>query len=279
MKIKYLPLSIGILALFLGSGLSAQVKLVKKWETDSTLKVPESVFFDSKNNVLYVANIDGQPGQKDGNGSIGKIGLDGKIIEVDWVSGLNAPKGMGVHNNTLWVADLTELVAIDIASGKVTQRVPVEGSQFLNDVTVDNNGIVYVSDSRTKKVHRIENGNPTVWLDNLQGPNGLLYHDKQLYVLDNGGMYKVEKNKSLTKMADGMVGGTDGVEHVKGRDFLVSCWEGMVYYVKGDGTKETLLDTREQKINAADIGYDARNRIVYVPTFWKNSVVAYELTK
>ena len=279
MKIKYLPLSIGILALFLGSGLSAQVKLVKKWETDSTLKVPESVFFDSKNNVLYVANIDGQPGQKDGNGSIGKIGLDGKIIEVDWVSGLNAPKGMGVHNNTLWVADLTELVAIDIASGKVTQRVPVEGSQFLNDVTVDNNGIVYVSDSRTKKVHRIENGNPTVWLDNLQGPNGLLYHDKQLYVLDNGGMYKVEKNKSLTKMADGMVGGTDGVEHVKGRDFIVSCWEGMVYYVKGDGTKETLLDTREQKINAADIGYDARNRIVYVPTFWKNSVVAYELTK
>ena len=279
MKIKYLPLSIGILALFLGSGLSAQVKLVKKWETDSTLKVPESVFFDSKNNVLYVANIDGQPGQKDGNGSIGKIGLDGKIIEVDWVSGLNAPKGMGVHNNTLWVADLTELVAIDIASGKVTQRVPVEGSQFLNDVTVDNNGIVYVSDSRTKKVHRIENGNPTVWLDNLQGPNGLLYHDKQLYVLDNGGMYKVEKNKSLTKMADGMAGGTDGVEHVKGRDFLVSCWEGMVYYVKGDGTKETLLDTREQKINAADIGYDAKNRIVYVPTFWKNSVVAYELTK
>ena len=48
-------------------------------------------------------------------------------------------------------------------------------------------------------------------------------------------------------------------------------------YVKEDGTKEHLLDTREQKINTADIGYDAEKRIVYVPTFWKNSVVAYRV--
>jgi hypothetical protein len=47
--------------------------------------------------------------------------------------------------------------------------------------------------------------------------------------------------------------------------------------VNGDGTKQNLLDTREQKINTADIGYDAKNRIVYVPTFWKNKIVAYEL--
>jgi hypothetical protein len=38
-----------------------------------------------------------------------------------------------------------------------------------------------------------------------------------------------------------------------------------------------LLDTREQKVNSADIGYDAKNKIVYVPTFFRNSVVAYQL--
>ena len=74
-----------------------------------------------------------------------------------------------------------------------------------------------------------------------------------------------------------MDGGTDGIENVEGKDFLVSCWGGTVWYVKEDGTKTLLLDTREQKINAADIGYDAKNKIVYVPTFWKNSVVAYQL--
>ncbi len=260
------------------SSVSAQqLKLVKKWETDTTLKVPESVLYDAGNQVLYVANIEGQPGEKDGKGSIGKVGLDGKIIAASWVAGLNAPKGMALYKNTLWVADIDEMVAIDITSGTVTSRILIDSAMFLNDVTADNKGVVYVSDSRAKKVHKVENGGSTIFLENLQGPNGLLFHQNALYVLDNGGMYKVENDKSLKKIADGMEGGTDGIEHEKGEDFIVSCWGGVVYYVKGDGTKETLLDTREQKINSADIGYDAKNRIVYVPTFWKNNVVAYEL--
>jgi sugar lactone lactonase YvrE len=254
-----------------------QLKLVKKWETDTTLKVPESVLYDAGNKVLYVANIEGQPGEKDGKGSIGKVGLDGKIIAASWVAGLNAPKGMALFNNTLWVSDIDEMVAIDITTGTVTSRILIDSAMFLNDVTADIKGIVYVSDSRTKKVHRIENGMSTIFLETLQGPNGLLFHQNALYLLDDGGMYKVENDKSLKKIADGMEGGTDGIEHVKGEDFIVSCWGGVVYYIKGDGTKETLLDTREQKINSADIGYDAKNRIVFVPTFWKNNVVAYEL--
>ncbi len=74
-----------------------------------------------------------------------------------------------------------------------------------------------------------------------------------------------------------MEGGTDGVENVTGKDFIVSCWVGSIWYVKADGSKEHLLDTRDQKINSADIGYDAKNRTVYVPTFWKNSIAAYQL--
>ena len=65
--------------------IKAQHSLEQKWETDSTLKTPESVLFDGANSVLYVANIDGDGGAKDGKGSIGKVGLDGKIIAVDWV--------------------------------------------------------------------------------------------------------------------------------------------------------------------------------------------------
>lgn len=257
--------------------LNAQHQLVKKWETDSTLKTPESVYFDSRNMVLYVANIDGKADEKDGRGSIGKVGLDGKIIATDWVSGLNAPKGMALVKNTLWVADIDEVVAIDIQSGQITNHVKIDGAIFLNDLTSDQKGVLYVSDSRTKKVHRIENGKSSVYVENLQGPNGLLVHNKVLYILDNGTMNKVGKDKSIQKLAEGMEGGTDGIENVKGNEFIVSCWGGVIYYVKEDGNKEKLIDTREQKINSADIGYDARNRIVYVPTFFKNSIVAYQL--
>jgi sugar lactone lactonase YvrE len=271
-----------ILFLLIGSlftTASAQKQLVKLWSTDTILKVPESVFFDAKNSVLYVANIDGEPWGKDGKGSIGKVGLDGKIIAVDWVSGLQAPKGMGMYQNNLYVADLTAVVVIDVVQGAIVDRIAIEGAQGLNDISVNEKGIVYVSDSRGRKVYAVENKKSTIVLDSaqLKGPNGVLIHKGDLYVLDAGSMYRLEKSGALTKLAEGMEGGTDGVEHVASGDFLVSTWGGVIYYVKADGTKEVLLDGRPLKINAADIGYDAAKRIVYVPTFWKNSVVAYEL--
>ena len=269
-----------ILLSFICIATHAQHQLVKLWSTDTILKVPESVLFDGKNKVLYVANIDGtQPWGKDGKGSIGKVGLDGKIIAVDWVSGLNAPKGMGLYKNNLYVADLTELVVIDIVKGVILDRITIEGAQGLNDVSVDKKGIVYVSDSRARRVYEVKKSKASVLLDStkLKGPNGVLKHKGDLYVLDAGSMYRMEKDGSLTKLAEGMEGGTDGIEHVSGGDYLVSTWSGVVYYVNADGTKQVLLDGRQQKINSADIGYDAAKRIVYIPTFWKNSVVAYEL--
>lgn len=252
--------------------------LVKKWETDSVFKVPESVLFDGANKILYVANIDGKdPWGADGTGSIGKMGADGKNVIVDWVKGLQAPKGMGLHNNKLYVADLTDIVVIDTKTASIEKRIPVSGASGLNDVSVDKKGIIYVSDSKAKKIFRIENEVTELFLDNLKGPNGVLMHGKDFYLLDAGGLYKMNADKSLTMIADGMEGGTDGVENVTGKDFIVSTWSGMVFYVNADGTKQTLLDGRPNKMNSADIGFDAATKTVFIPTFWRNSVAAYQV--
>ncbi len=253
-------------------------QLVKLWETDSVFKVPESVLYDESGKVMYVANIEGdQPWEKDGKGFISRLSPAGKILDLQWVSGLNAPKGMGIYKNRLYVADLTEIVIIDIKEGKVVEKVPVEGAQGLNDISISSDGTVYVSDSRAKKILTYKNGKLETYLQNLNGPNGVLATGNQFLIVDNGGLFKVGADKSLTLLADGMEGGTDGIEHVKGDDYLVSCWGGAIWYISGKDNKQLLLDTRELKINSADIGYDAKNRIVYVPTFWKNSVVAYSL--
>ena len=61
-----------------------------------------------------VIALDGAPAEKDGKGSIGKVGLDGKIIQAEWVTGLNAPKGMAITGNSLWVADVDRL---DVVTG------------------------------------------------------------------------------------------------------------------------------------------------------------------
>jgi sugar lactone lactonase YvrE len=252
-------------------------KLVKQWETTPSLKTPESVLFDPAGRVLYVANIDGkEPWTKDGAGSIGKVGLDGKVIAAEWVKGLEAPKGMAQFKGRLYVADIDRMVVIDIAKGAIAQMIPVPGSQRLNDVTVDKNGVVYVSDMGGLKIYAIRDGKPAVFLEGFKRPNGVLAHGNELYVLDSGALLKFGPNKQRATVVDGMDASTDGIEHVQGNEFIVSCWAGAVYHVKG-GEKTLLLDTREQKLNSADIGYDAKNRVVYVPTFFANTVAAYEL--
>ncbi len=254
----------------------SQHKLVKLWETDTILKVPESVLFDAANKVLYSANIDGNPWEKDGKGSIGKIGLDGKILASEWVTGLDAAKGMGIYNGRLFVADMDVIVVIDIATGKIVDRISVPGSENLNDISIDSKGTVYVSDSKIKKIFQVKDGKSSVVIEGLKGPNGVLAVGSDLYLVDAGTFNKLENGK-LKQIADGMEGGTDGIEHVGNEEFIISCWAGSIWYVYADGKKDHLLDTREQKINSADIGYDPVNKIVYVPTFFRNNVVAYQL--
>ncbi len=269
-----------LLAAMVVSGAHAQSQeLVKKWESEATLKVPESVYLDEKRGVLYVSNIDGEPWGDDKKGSIGKLGLDGKVIAAEWVKGLSAPKGMALVGNLLYVGDMKEVIVIDVDKGSIAKRISVPGAMGLNDVAADPKGTIYVSDSQGKKVYSISDGKPSVLLENLKGPNGLLHHRGALHVLDGDSAYRVGKDRSLKRITGGIEGVLDGIEPVSENEFLISTWQGTMHFVKADGTNELLLDTRAEKINAADIGYDPRKRIVYVPTFFKNSVVAYQLTK
>ena len=258
--------------------INAQKATVQKlWATDTILKIPESVLVDDKENCLWVSNIDGASNGKDGKGSISKLSKTGSPVNLEWVTGLNAPKGMAKYKQELYVADLTELVVIDIKKGVIKNKIKVEGSVFLNDVTVNKNGAVFVSDSRTGKVHRIENGIVSIEVENLQGPNGLLSIEDQLLILDRGSLLSVTPGGAISKIMDGMDPSTDGIERVAPNQYIVSCWNGIVYYIVAGAQKITLFDTRSEKINSADIGYDAKKKIIYVPTFMKNSVVAYQL--
>jgi DNA-binding beta-propeller fold protein YncE len=92
-------------------------QIQKLWETPTQLDTPESVVYEPTEDVLFVSNIDGEPDEKDGQGFISKISpSNGTVIELNWVTGLNAPKGMAVSSDSskLYVADITDLVEIDI---------------------------------------------------------------------------------------------------------------------------------------------------------------------
>ena len=261
--------------------ISFSQSLTPLWSSDTTLKVPESVLLDVKNQRLYVSNIDGTgPWDKDGKGSISLLTLSGKILNPSWVKGLNAPKGMALYKDFLLVADVDSVVIIDYIKAQILKKVYVEGATGLNDITTDKSGNMYVSDSRNKKIFYIDASKLEVanyLIEGLESPNGVLYVDKTLFIVDAGKFYKVDKDKNKTLISEGFDGGSDGIEQVDENTFLISCWVGTIWLAKLNGEKKMILDTRIDKINAADIGYDSKNKIVYVPTFWKNNVMAYQL--
>ncbi len=275
MKQYFLMTAVAMLVL--ANGASAQHKLEKVWQTDSILKTPESVLFDAKEQLLYVANIDGQPWEKDGKGFISKLDPDGHVLNLHWVSGLHCPKGMTRVNNNLFVADADSLVTIDIKHAKVIARSSGVGVEQLNDVTSDKSGRVYVTDSKAGKIYQLSGDHLMLVTEGLKGLNGILSASGSLYAVAAGTLYKVEAGKEPLKLATGMEPATDGIEEVVPNEFLVSVWHGMIYYVNADGTVQTLLDTRADKSNTADIAYNPATHMMYVPTFFKNSVAAYRL--
>jgi hypothetical protein len=251
-------------------------KLEKLWQTDTIIAVPESVLPDKKENILFVSLIDGGGWEADGKGGVGKLSTDGKQYNSTWIAGLHAPKGMARQGNHLYVADITELVVIDIRKGTIEKRITIDSAKALNDVTIDKKGTVYVSDSRTGRIWKIERDAPTLYLENMTGVNGLKAVGEDLLIASGKTFLKADAQKKLTTIAELPQGG-DGIEPVGNGDYLVSSWPGYLYYVAANGKIETLLETQAQKINSADIGYDPEKKIVYVPTFNGKTVVAYRL--
>ena len=259
------------------------IKLVKAWETDTTLRTPESVLYDGKN-TLYVANIDGKSDALDGSGFISKLSLDGKIENLHWTSGLNAPKGMGLFKNRLYVTDIYRLVAINTETGQAekTWDAVDPKTAFLNDVTVDKEGTVYVSDSRADKLYRLKDDKWELFMEGeqLNKPNGVLAVGKDKLMVGCtkiGALRTLDLNtKTMTTLADGMAA-TDGIVPEGKGNYFVSDWNGQIFHVNADGTKEKLLDTRDEKSNTADIEYVAKKKLLLVPTFFKNKVVAYKV--
>ncbi len=279
-----------IVGLVITSGLAANhhetggasgPRLEKLWETDAILKVPESVLFDKERGYLFVSNITGtEPWADDGVGSIGKVGLNGEIIEVDWVSGFHAPKGMGILGNQLYVADNKSLSVIDIDKAEITHKILLANVSGLNDVSVGDDGNVYVSDSKKGDIFRIENGVPTKVVTGLNSLNGVLVDGGELFYLADGALYRTTPlGGEATMIGEGMEGHTDGIERVDDETWMVSCWRGVTYIVTVKDGATMLLDTREDEIYSADLGYNPDEQIVYLPTFFQNTVAAYRLIR
>src|SRR5829696_1613252 len=283
----------------------------KIWETPAQFKTPESVIYEPNENVLFVSSIDGAPDGKDKQGFISKVSpLNGSIIELNWVTSLDAPKGMAVVNNTnnslLYVSDITDLVEVDVNSGKIINRYNAPGSGFLNDVASDNQGHVYVSDTVTNTIYRLDtknlginsnnnNASLQVWLQTpeLNGPNGLYVDDtnNKLIVASLGafsnpaGSIRVVdlQNRTVNSLGNEgtavPIGGLDGIEaDSTGRYYYVTDNAGgKLYVVNSNGTGYETLDLQNQGV--ADLGVILDENLIIIPMMQDNKLEAYRMIR
>lgn len=268
------------------AAVSNQPALEALWHTKE-LRVPESVLWHQQQSngktdtLLFVSEIDGPGNAADGVGGVAVLNTDGSIRQKDWLRGLNAPKGLAVYQGKLYIADLTEVVIVEIASAKILQKIKAPDSVFLNDVTVDSKGVVYISDTRKNRIYKLQQNQISVWLDNVEAANGLKVVGEQLFIAAGDKLLKLDltdNTKQIKQVAIGFAERADGLEALSNGDFIVSCWAGLVYYVSADGRIKEVLDTRSLKLNTADIGWDQTTHTLYIPTFLGNSVQAYTLS-
>ena len=109
----------------------------------------------------------------------------------------------------------------------------------------------------------------------MPGANGLLSVNTDLYVLTSTNFQKVDANKVV--IADSFESGLDGIVMIGENEFIISNYQGILYYVKADGTKQLLLDTRANHIMANDISYNSQTKTLYVPSFSTNRIIAYRV--
>lgn len=261
------------------------------WEATG-FEAPESALYDASTQVIYVSNIAGDGLEKNGQGYISKLDPDGQIVEQQWATGLDAPKGMALHEGTLYVADIDTLVAIGLDDGKRVDAWTVSQAKFLNDVTVDAQGRVFVSDMLDAAIYVLDGGELSEWLKggDITAPNGLLAEDDRLVVASWGvlagegfetetlGHLKVVdyETKEVQSLGAGEpLGNLDGVEPDGRGGYLVTDWvNGTLFRIDAQGETEQLLDLDQ---GSADLGYIEDQNLAVIPMMMDDRVVAYRI--
>ncbi|MEX2542723.1 MAG: SMP-30/gluconolactonase/LRE family protein [Trueperaceae bacterium] len=258
---------------------------------------PESMLHDEQADVYLVSNVNGAPSEADGNGFISRVSPDGEVLELRWIDGeadgveLDAPKGMALAGNTLYVADITNVRMFDRESGEQTSSVAIPDTTFLNDAAPAEDGGVFVTDTAvgpdfqpagTAAVYHVsEDGTvrQVIASPDLGGPNGVLATGPNSLVVvtfDTPGRIIRIDDGEISESQEMSAGGFDGVLALPDSDdLLVSSWSASaVLRVEPDGSSTAVVEGVE---GPADIGYDANRQQLLIPQLQGNTVLIVPL--
>ncbi|MDG1857520.1 MAG: hypothetical protein P8I94_00370 [Emcibacteraceae bacterium] len=266
-----------ILTLLISTSIAtaAPVTLEQKWVTDGFDR-PESLYPSEDGSEIYVSNINGDSRTIDGNGYISRLDLNGNVIEKNWITGLNGPKGFAVENGILYVGDIDALIMIDVKTKEIIKRVPIKDPGFLNDTTV-HNGRVFMSDTGKGILYTYtEEDGLSNFLEGeeVKSINGLLPHNGKLLVtrMPTGELLSIDPtDKSISVIGSGIIRG-DGIGVLPNAGYIITSFSGEIYQIEDADTTHLLLDTKPDEISQNDAYYI--NGVLYVANLGNNTVTA-----
>jgi len=267
-----------------GKFIQKEDKITAVWETSRDFSVSESVLWDPKRDVLYVTNFDQfNMGNPNVTQYISKLNLKGEILELKWAEGLNNPLGMTMYNDKIYVAERKQIGIIDPETGERVDRIELPESTFLNDIAIDENGTIYISDSRKNVIWRCSEGRCKEWISGgeIIDPNVMYFMDGKLLIGNSGDEClksidpETKEIKVIAKIGPGFI---DGIRPDKNENLLVSLWQGRLYKVTKEGEVTKILDTTAPGYYMADFEYIPETGIIYIPTFYDNRVMSYKLS-
>lgn len=271
----------GIL-LFLYCGLISFAQAQKVPEIKLTgFSHPESVIFDEGSDYFYVSNM---AEKREGDGFISRISRKWNDQEFTWIKGLNDPKGLIVKEDKLYVTDVTYLIEIDLQSGEILRRIPVEGAKSLNDPAMDEKGEIYFTDLAGNSIYRMnEVGEVEQWLSSpeLEKPNGLFITPEFFLVAawgedQNGNILKIDRTtKEISRISKEGIGNMDGIQPKGNGEFYISDWAtGKIYTINMDGTLQEVLMSEK---SSGDILYLKAENKLYLPMNHQNELWIYSI--
>ena len=245
------------------------------------LSQPEAVRYDESQNVYFISNFKGGGNDLDSNGFITKVDAEGNVIEMQFMTGtdefpFHAPRGMYIEKGSLWVADVTGVHVFDTKTGAQQKFIDFTSFQpgFLNDVSGDGSGSIFVTDTGKPIVYKIENDSPSVFLDSLPVyPNGITFSLlKNEFVLapwrGDTTFYSFRITKEVEEHYTFQGGNFDGLEFDEGMLLAASQVDQSIRVNDGSSNK-ILIHTIGRP---ADIGIDRTNKIIAVPYIALNRV-------
>ena len=270
----------------------------------TTGKNPEAVLFDKDRKQYFVSLMNFRA--KTGGGGIALLDEKGAVKDVDWVGGLNQPKGMVISGDKLYVADIKEFIEIDIPSAKITNRYSSKDGIFLNDPALGPDGSVYVTDSLMDSIFRLSpEGTFELWVKDarLESPNGLVFYGDSLYVAAwglsvgktvqsmleakrTGKLVRVKlADKSIDVLSKGPVGHLDGIEPDGNGNFFISDWfSGEIFLISSSGKKLAGYDLAkimgiESAGGLADIEYMETKKEIWAPMMRDGTVLVFSVAE